>query len=203
MVIAVVVEIFILAISLAQCLTIRMGGGVVRGDSIPKLLTMTEGMNRGLIVSNKANICSLIDSIESQNADFFARDGILEEKINGKWELLWTTEKETLFFVQSGFFGSQVTQITQTINTKTQFLNNLIDFENGRSFSVVGKVERDASLKTRLNFQFEKAVITVPPIPAITLPPVGRGYFDTVFVNEKYRLSKDVRGDYLISQRVG
>jgi hypothetical protein len=67
---------------------------------------------------------------------------------------------------------------------------------------VIGSIAKDSSVNSRINFKFEKAVIKIPPFPTVTLPPVGSGWFDNVYANEKYRLSKDIRGDYLISRRV-
>lgn len=101
-----------------------------------------------------------------------------------------------------GLFGKAVTNVYQSIDLKQGLLNNLIEFESDRVFSVVGTIEKDQSVNSRINFKFSKAVITVPPFPSLTLPPVGSGWFDNIYANEKYRLSKDVRGDYLISKRV-
>ena len=57
-------------------------------------------------------------------------------------ELLWTTEKETLFFINKGLFGKAVTNVYQTIDLQQGLLNNLIEFESDRVFSVVGTIEK-------------------------------------------------------------
>ena len=71
---------------------------------------------------------------------FVESDRNLKVKVDGAWQLLWTTEKETLFFAKNGFFGKKVTDIIQTIDFKSSTLNNLISFEGDSSFSVVGSV---------------------------------------------------------------
>ena len=67
---------------------------------------------------------------------------------------------------------------------------------------MLGDINIDIDRSTRINFTFQKALLRIPPLPQLSLPPVGKGWFENVYVNEKYRLSRDVRGDYLLSQRV-
>ena len=131
--------------------------------------------------------------------------------VRHRWELLWTTEKETLFFAKYGLFGESVTRISQTIDINSGYLNNLIEFNGDRYFSVIGKIRVDTGSEMggsrigagrRIFFDFKKAKLAIPPIPVITLPPVGKGWFDTLYVNDRYRLSKDIRGDYLLSRRL-
>lgn len=180
-----------------------MAGGPVRGDTLPKLLSLIEGTQRGVVGTpeSKAEIIAVMDRIEEANAVFIAKDRGFLQKCSGTWELLWTTEKETLFFQRSGLLGSAVTLITQTIDAEAGLLNNLISFENGRELSVTGAISADPATKGRINFAFTKARLVVPPFD-LGVPPVGKGWFQTVFVNDKFRLSRDVRGDYLVSRRL-
>ena len=179
-----------------------MGGGPIRADTIPKLVELVTPMARGLDTSNKQQIIAIINDIESSQAAFVAKDKGFAARCNGRWELLWTTEKETLFFAKNGLFGSKVKSITQTIDTKDGFLNNLISFDNGREFSVLGSVTPDSSKPSKFNFEFTSAEIKIPPLPKLRLPPVGSGWFENVYVNDLIRLSRDVRGDYLVSRRL-
>lgn len=183
-------------------LLLHMGGGSVRGDALPKLIALIEGTRRGIIETGRADIISSIDRIGEANAAFADKDRTFLAKCNGEWELLWTTEKETLFFASRGLFGSPVTRISQSIDLENDIINNLIAFDNGRSFSVSGTIAPDANDKRQLNFSFTSARLVVPPLVNLALPPVGKGWFKNVFVNDKYRLSRDVRGDYLVSRRL-
>lgn len=179
-----------------------MGGGPVRGDQLPSILKLIESSRQGLNPQYKDDIKAMMNIIESQNSVFVQKDKSFRGKVNGKWELLWTTEKETLFFIEKGFFGKKVTLVSQSIDFNTNQINNLIEFEDGREFSVLGKLSSDDTDKRRVNFEFTKAIIKVPPFPQLGLPPVGKGWFDNIYCNDKYRLSRDVRGDYLVSKRI-
>jgi len=175
------------------------GGGPIRGDTLPALIRAAEATQRGLDASNNAAIIAMMTELGEKNERF---SKTFLDKVNGKWELVWTTEKETLFFIKNGFFGKRVTNVYQTVDIPNNLINNLIEFDGQREFSVLGTAARDPQVATRVNFAFTKAVISVPPLPKLTLPPVGNGWFDNIFVNDKYRLARDVRGDYLITQRV-
>ena len=181
--------------------TFLFGGGIIRGDSIPQLLKLIETSEKGLLKDNNDEIIKIINSTEIKNSQFIDNDGSLLNKINGDWELLWTTEKETLFFIQNGLFGNAVSGIVQSINVKDEALNNLIKFKNGSEFSVKGKINVDLKERRRVNFKFTSASLLVPPFPKLSIPPIGKGWFDNVYVNDLYRLSKDIRGDYLVSKK--
>lgn len=180
------------------------GGGPIRGDTLPALIRLAEASQQGLDTSNNAAIIEMMTTLGVQNERFSKK---FLDTVTGKWELLWTTEKETLFFIKNGLFGKRVTNVYQTVDLASPgggggSINNLIEFDGQRTFSVVGTATRDPQVATRVNFAFTKAVITVPPLPRLTLPPVGSGWFDNIYVNERYRLARDVRGDYLITRRV-
>lgn len=184
------------------CNHLKMGGGPIRGDQLPSILNLIESSRQGLNPQNKESIIAMMNIVENQNAAFIQKDRSFRDKVSGKWELLWTTEKETLFFINKGLFGKKVTLVSQTIDFKTNQINNLIEFEDGREFSVLGKLSDDNIDKRRVNFEFTKASIKIPPIPKLSIPPIGKGWFDNIFCNDKYRLSRDVRGDYLVSRKI-
>ena len=142
------------------------GGGPIRGDTLPLLLRTIEGSEKGVLQDSKAQIIDMINMIGQQNMNFVQNDRTFLDKISGKWQLLWTTEKETLFFINKGLFGKAVTNVYQTIDLKQGLLNNLIEFESDRVFSVVGTIEKDLLINSRINFKFSKAVITEPPFPS-------------------------------------
>ena len=152
-----------------------MGGGPIRGDKLPKLISLAEFSDLGLITSNNADIISLMGVIAEENTE----RSFPSKLVDGKWELLWTTEKETLFFAKNGLFGKPVSGITQTIDIGEGSINNLIEFEGERSFSVLGSIvlNKDTKEGRKVDFKFQSATVTIPPLPSITLPPVGAGWF--------------------------
>lgn len=141
----------------------------------------------------------------------------------GTWELIYTTEKEINFFKTSWPFA-KVSSITQRIgdlynnnnNNNNQqelpIVENFIDFEGGGQFAVTGTVKVDDNNKNpeavedepeydRVAFSLTIATAVVWG-KSISLPPVGAGWFDTMFCNDQYRLSRDSRGDYSVFRRV-
>ena len=176
-----------------------MGGGPVRGDRFPKLVRLAEEAERGISKKNKKEILGLIDDIAGKSRPFGRGKSMTE----GKWELLYTTEKETLFFSQNGLFGSRCTSISQTIDFTSNTINNLINFENGKYFSVIGDLSVEATRPERINFKFRASTLRLSERVCIPLPPVGQGWFDNLYVNDLYRISYDIRGDYLLSRRIG
>jgi hypothetical protein len=181
-----------------------MAGGPIRADKIPKLLKLISDSNRGALtdISSRSEVINMIKDIEEEQSGFVSRDSDFVQKCNGKWSLLWTTEKETLFFQKSGLFGSPVTEIYQTIDTRQGQIVNSIQFKNNREFTVYGKLSLDKIDKTKFDFKFSKANLLIPPLINFNIPPVGQGWFKNVYCNAEYRLSRDIRGDYLISKIV-
>ncbi|KAJ1428850.1 hypothetical protein B484DRAFT_449677 [Ochromonadaceae sp. CCMP2298] len=167
-------------------------------SKVPGLIALAENTKRGLISTSNAEIMSLVDEIEALNVE----QSFQKKLVQGQWEALWTTEKETLFFAKNGLFGTPVTRIFQTIDLDAQSINNVIEFGE-REFSVLGSLQQSAEKKEgrKLDFSFKSATLKISPL-SLKLPPVGKGWFENVFVNDQYRLSKDIRGDYLISKRV-
>eukprot|EP01038_Epipyxis_sp_PR26KG_P014146 gene14146-18984_t len=195
------VSLVILLIFLIPCV-VGLAGGPIRGDKLPKILSLLQSSDMGLLTSNNNEIVQLIDTIALENQGRRQND---KELLDGNWELLWTTEKETLFFLKNGLFGfGGVKNIVQTIDVKnTNTIINCINFSNSNYFSVVGDVFEDESglFQNRLNFKFTSATIKISSLK-LNLPPFGQGWFDNIYVNNKYRLSRDIRGDYLISQKM-
>ena len=155
------------------------------------------------MTDTKGECIELINKVEAEQADALRRDKSLAQRLEGRWELIWTTEKETLFFAKSGLFGSPCTTISQTIDlTKGGVIKNLIEFKDDKVFSVLGNCSTDKEDPRVCNFSFKSAKIIAPPFVNLSLPPVGKGSFVNVFCNELYRVSKDSRGDYLVTKRV-
>lgn len=105
---------------------------------------------------------------------------------------VWTTEKEINFFSDFNISAD----ISQTI-TSDGVLTNMIPFQKGGSFGVVGKVEADENIPQRTNFVFESAKLDLGKFQ-FTLPPVGQGWFETLYLDEELRVDLNSRNDILI-----
>lgn len=124
--------------------------------------------------------------------------------LNGTWKLLWTTEKEILFIIKdnglASWCGTTAGEVYQVIDLDNQRLQNCIEFPPEGSFVV------DSSLQyapDKCSFEFQGARLNLPKGKTVTLPPLGKSRFKTLFVNRKHRIALDDRGDYLIVERVG
>eukprot|EP00241_Pyramimonas_parkeae_P021690 CAMPEP_0114304266 /NCGR_PEP_ID=MMETSP0059-20121206/15690_1 /TAXON_ID=36894 /ORGANISM="Pyramimonas parkeae, Strain CCMP726" /LENGTH=255 /DNA_ID=CAMNT_0001427343 /DNA_START=62 /DNA_END=830 /DNA_ORIENTATION=+ len=121
--------------------------------------------------------------------------------LSAVWELVWTTEKETLFLLEKGIFAVGPAQESyQVIDLDKGLLQNVILFgEEGESkFAVNSSIE--AVSRTRCNFAFTGARLQTPKL-SLGLPPLGKGWFETVYMDRDLRVARDVRGDTLIVKR--
>ena len=109
-----------------------------------------------------------------------------------KWLLAWTTEKEINFFLDWNL--SQ--QISQTINSP--LLENNIPFLRGGSFGVMGNLEIPNVFGQRTNFQFTTATLDLGTWGTFSFPPIGEGWFDTVYLDDNLRVDTNSRNDILI-----
>ena len=138
---------------------------------------------------------------------------------NEFWELLYTTEKEVNFFKTSWPFKDALTSITQTLDLYDDgIINNSINFNGGKSYFAVDGTVRPAVgndidagagadknnpdvadyVVDRVEFTFTKATICFNEKFKFETPPVGAGWFDTLWCDDTYRLSYDSRGDYSV-----
>eukprot|EP00980_Cylindrotheca_fusiformis_P017845 scaffold5653_cov147-Cylindrotheca_fusiformis.AAC.7 len=131
-----------------------------------------------------------------------SRKGDQRKSLLGKWELIFTTEKEVNFFKTSWPFAD-VSCIIQDLDLyESQTINNSINFETGGRFVVTGTakaVDGDSDFD-RVEFKFTDAAIRAWD-RTIKVPPVGAGWFDTMYCDDSYRLSRDVRGDWSVFRR--
>lgn len=132
------------------------------------------------------------------------RQGDQRLSLPGQWKLLFTTEKEINFFKTSWPFA-KVSTIRQDIDPYQRCtVNNAICFEGGGEFAVTGTVVVAEDVTTeydRVNFEFTKAVIRGWG-KELQVPPVGSGWFETLYCDDEYRLSRDSRGDWSVFQRL-
>lgn len=157
-----------------------------------RIQSLAEQSSRGVDTSGNTEIIASIDLLRSSAPQ------LSSEVIEGTWELLWTTERETLFLIKNGLLGRPCTSVQQSISKDS--LRNSVFFERDGSFEVQGSISRTGP---RTNFKFREVRLRLPPLLDLPLPPVGQGWFDTVYASRELRISFDVRGDYLVCQRTG
>lgn len=97
-----------------------------------------------------------------------------------------------------------MSSITQTLDLyDAKNVDNFIDFDGGGQFAVAGSVNAvdGEGGYDRVAFEFTAATALVWG-RSISLPPAGAGWFDTMFCNDAYRLSRDSRGDWSVFRRL-
>ena len=104
---------------------------------------------------------------------------------------VWTTEKEINVFSDWNISGD----ITQTVTANS--LENYIPFQKGGGLSVAGALNADEDISERTNFEFTSATIDFAWFK-FSAPPIGKGWFDTVYLDEELRVDLNSRDDILI-----
>jgi len=191
--------------------SLSMGGGGGGGGAAAAKLDATkqalldacDATARGTLSSDAAlaEIEVLIDELAELNAKA-ARDTGSSPDLTGKWTLMFTTEQELL-----GLMGNPLTVVYQTLDIENGKLGNGVEWSNGVTFTVDSTLSSDAEVDVRSNFVFKSAALTVPDIPilgtrTLTLPPIGKGWFDNVYLDRDLRLNRDLRGNTVVYQRV-
>lgn len=161
------------------------------------LLAEIEGTERGVRsgTSTRRAVEAAVDALAVHSGQSNTSDA----RLSGCWRLLWTSERETLFLLRNGIpFVGPARESYQLIETRKGRLANVILFGEDSAFSV------DASLAvespTSCTFAFTGASLALPA-RTLRLAPFGAGSFDTVYVDGDLRVSRDSRGDTLVTER--
>ncbi|KAF7017883.1 unnamed protein product [Triticum aestivum] len=166
-----------------------------------ELLRLIADQGRGLETqsdpSRLADIVSCIDALAASAPD---ADTVSDAaKLSGTWRLLWTTEQEQLFIVRNApSFRTAAGDVLQVIDVPAGSLNNVITFPPSGAFVVNGSIEIQPP--QRVNFRFTRAMLKGGNWE-VPFPPFGKGWFDTVYLDDEIRVAKDIRGDYLVVER--
>jgi hypothetical protein len=120
-------------------------------------------------------------------------------ELQKEWLMAFTTEKEINFFIVVGLTSRS--GVSQTIDGKD--LGNLIEFKRGGGLSVSGELsvaetEGDGEPKLRTNFVFTEANLDLGRWGSFKLPPVGEGWFETLYLDNTLRVDINSRDDILI-----
>uniref|UniRef100_A0A7R9ZKY6 Plastid lipid-associated protein/fibrillin conserved domain-containing protein n=1 Tax=Craspedostauros australis TaxID=1486917 RepID=A0A7R9ZKY6_9STRA len=178
-----------------------------RTEDFLRLESLIQQSQYGVVPDFSDEIHNLMTSISNDQRN--AMDD-QRRQLLGQWELIYTTEKEINFFRTSWPFD-QVRNITQTIDVfEGGNLNNAINFAGGASFIVDGSVapvdsepagDDVGSGYDRVKFEFETSAVTNLWGRTVALPPVGAGWFDTMYCDGNYRFSKDSRGSWSVFKK--
>lgn len=124
------------------------------------------------------------------------------DKLQQTWSVLWTTEKEINLFLDQGWSRN----ITQQITTDGTLINSIPFVQGGGSFNVIGRVYTTVPTTSdpkivRSQFEFERAILDLGTLlwgGQYELPPVGKGWFDTIYLDDIFRIDLNSRNDILI-----
>lgn len=152
-----------------------------RAELKQKLLRKCEQNSREEIEEIIAELAKVSPTPESANSPLLQKTWLLE----------WTTEKEINFFIDWNLCDD----ITQTISGLT--LGNRIPFKNGGFLSVDGQLSKEEG-GVRTSFKFSDATLDLGFLGPFSIPPVGEGWFDTVYLDAELRVDTNSRDDILI-----
>ncbi|GAX14895.1 hypothetical protein FisN_29Lh111 [Fistulifera solaris] len=111
-----------------------------------------------------------------------------------KWKLQYTTENEINFFSDQGW--SLPGSIYQIIDGNR--LENCIPFVKGGSLGVQGILSIPNRAGKRTNFVFSQATLDLGRWGVYSIPPIGQGWFDTLYLDGDLRMDINSRNDLLI-----
>eukprot|EP00873_Tetraselmis_striata_P036818 jgi/Tetstr1/457082/TSEL_043743.t1 len=180
------------------------GGGASKAKAkqkqlVGELLELVDGTERGLACdkARTAEIAAAVDAL----AELGGEQVTTGSSLSATWKLLWTTEKETLFIVEkAGLFGTEAGEVYQVIDVEGGTLQNVITFPPDGAFIVTSGVS--VAGPQRMDFKFSAAKLKLPKRD-IPFPPVGQGWFESVYLDDEIRVARDVRGDTLVVARDG
>ena len=175
----------------------QSGGGTsnaARREELKEIL-LEECRSGGNAKDKRARIEIIIDELSPLSP---ITDTAASPKLQREWALAFTTEKEINFFIDLGITPSS--GVSQTIDGFC--LGNLIEFKNGGGLSVSGELSvaqggSDGEPKQRTNFVFTEANLDLGGW-VFKIPPVGEGWFETLYLDDSLRVDINSREDILI-----
>jgi len=183
---------------------------IKRREELKQLLLNECRKSTDTSLTKRQTIESLMDELSEYcptSADGTASSPLLKKN----WCLEYTTEKEINFFIDLNL--SSHSKIFQLITTGANddddcVLNNVIRFNKGNGFlGVTGALSLEKEKennKQRTNFEFVEATLDFGELwggvlgGPYKIPPVGKGWFDTIFLDETMRVDVNSRNDILI-----
>jgi hypothetical protein len=191
--------------------------GAIQNLTKPKPNTITSG--RDSLKNELLAICNSLDNIVATkrtrveallpaltSASPITATAVAPQLVQ-TWQVIWTTEKEINVFLDRGW----ATNIYQVIEDKSRTIENSIPFVNDRgSLNVQGTIAPSLSNERRTDFAFTKATLEIAlNLPwntqqkvRINLPPVGKGWFDTLYLDDTLRVDINSRNDILVCRPI-
>jgi len=164
---------------------------------LDELIATCRDDNLGIGSTRRGEIESMIDKLlllEEENESKKTKNTD-DSRLSARWKLLWTSEQETLFLLEK-FNNSNA---YQTIDVRAKTLSNTVEFAGGNTFLVDSEIE--IADERKVKFKFVSAGLKFSNGFTLPVPPVGKGWFDNVYVSDEYRVARDSRGDTLIVER--
>ena len=165
---------------------------------LDELIATCRDDNLGIGSTRRGEIESMIDKLlllEEEDDESKKTKNTDDSRLSARWKLLWTSEQETLFLLEK-FNNSNA---YQTIDVRAKTLSNTVEFAGGNTFLVDSEIE--IADERKVKFKFVSAGLKFSNGFTLPVPPVGKGWFDNVYVSDEYRVARDSRGDTLIVER--
>ena len=167
--------------------------------TLDELISIASSDDRGIGSTRRREIESIIDRLLLEEEEKNTKKKNTKEddlnSLSARWKLLWTSERETLFLLET----FQNSLAYQTIDEKAKTLRNAVEFSGGNAFVVESEIE--ILDERKVNFTFLSAGLKFSNGFTLPVPPVGKGWFENIYVGERYRVARDSRGDTLIVER--
>mmetsp|Transcript_21792 Transcript_21792/g.37186 ORF Transcript_21792/g.37186 Transcript_21792/m.37186 type:complete len:138 (-) Transcript_21792:798-1211(-) len=103
--------------------------------------------------------------------------------------------------IRAGLFGTEAGDVFQCIDVEAGTLQNVVTFPPEGAFVVNSSISVEDEV--RVAFKFSGARLDLPEGRSISLPPLGKGWFDNVWVDDEVRIAFDIRKDVLVVLRDG
>jgi len=164
------------------------------------LLNKCRNDNTGSIDEKRKEIEAIIESlVEIRPLDATASSPLFQRM----WLLQWTTEKEINFFYDVGLAADVITQTiyyeNENVMENVGVLSNDIPLPGNSNFGVIGALTVPDIKGVRTDFEFSSAKLDLWDGKfSWTLPPIGKGWFDTVYLDDELRVDLNSRDDILI-----
>ncbi|PRW59761.1 cytochrome P450 [Chlorella sorokiniana] len=177
------------------------GSSKAQQAAVDRLLSSIEPCQRGLSATQEQQ-AAVLDAVAALGDLGSGSTTTDADKLSATWKLLWTTEKETLWILKNaGLFGTAAGDVFQVVDVEGGLLQNVITFPPEGAFIVDSAISTAGPQRTQ--FQFNAATVKLPAGRKLPLPPFGKGWFDTIYVDDRIRVAQDSRGDMLVVARDG